>query len=194
MSKLDQFLSVIGNYVDLSNGLKESLTQHSEIVELKRNEHLFDTGSTCRNMFFLVQGTIRSYGLYDGRDVTSWFYTTPTFLTSWSSYYNEKPALDFIQATEKSVVAVFPKNILNEIYLKHPKLEHYSRGIMEKAVADMEDFYRGFMFMPAEDRYHLLISQHPNLEQRVNLGHIASFIGISQETLSRLRAQPKKED
>lgn len=78
----------------------------------------------------------------------------------------------------------FSKNDLEKLYQKHPKFEHFGRKMVEQQLANLDAFYKGYLFMTAKEQCGVLLPTFPDVTQRVNLGHIASFLGISQETLS----------
>jgi len=70
-----------------------------------------------------------------------------------------------------------------------PAFERFGRILMEEQLAFIDYYFKGVLFMTAKEKYSLLLSYFPDITQRVNLGHIASFLGITQETLSRLRSR-----
>ena len=78
---------------------------------------------------------------------------------------------------------------MEQLYQESPQFERFGRKMYEQQLAYLDAFYKGYLFMTAKERYDLLLSVFPDVTQRVNLGHIASFLGISQETLSRIRAK-----
>jgi len=89
--------------------------------------------------------------------------------------------------TEDSRIVSLSYETLHQLYADDPALQEFGRKMVEEQLVFLDYFYKGFMFMSASKKYELLLSIFPDVTQRVNLGHIASFLGISQETLSRIR-------
>lgn len=184
MNSLHQFF---GQYFQLSQEFKNALERVTTVLELKKGEIVVDTGQTCRHMYFIQEGTLRTFYVYDGREITSWFYGKDTYMTQWGSYFFEKQSTEVLEATEATKLLAIEKKDLEHLYTEFAAFEHFARIFSEEQMALMEEFYRGFMFMSAEEKYSSLLYYYPDIEQHVNLGHIASFLGISQETLSRIR-------
>ena len=121
--------------------------------------------------------------------MTSWFYREGQLFTAWSSFYKRSPSYEGVELTEDSTISALSYNHLRQLYKQHPKMQEFGREMVEEQLVFLDYFYKGFMFMSAKEKYDLLLSVFPDVTLRVNLGHIASFLGISQETLSRIRAK-----
>ncbi len=184
---IDRYVSFLGSFIRVSDELADALRNIGKEVELKRGEKVLDEGSTCRHLYFLVDGTLRTYYFHEGKDVTSWIYAPNMVVTSWKSYVFEAPSDEMMEATEATQVVKFKKSELEKVYENFPDFERAGRLHSEYSMAIIEEFYRGFMFQSAEQKLRTLVSYYPDVTQRANLGHIASFLGISQETLSRIR-------
>ena len=184
---MESLIAYISRYIKVSDNLRDALTSYFEDLTVKKNDTLLDIGSTCRHVFFLQSGTLRTFYYTDGKDVTSWFYRGQVILTSWSSYHFEKHSFESIQATENSRVLRISKSDLELLYSDFPEMERFGRLMMEEQVSHLEEFYKDFMFMNAETKYKMLLAIYPKIDQHVNINHIASFLGLTRETLSRLR-------
>ena len=110
-----------------------------------------------------------------------------TIVTSWNSFYIQQQATDYIEATEDSVIESISFQKLQLLYEKFPELERFGRLVIEEKIVGIDMFYQGFYFLSAKEKYQLLTETFPGIDQRANLGHIASMLGITQETLSRIR-------
>ena len=111
------------------------------------------------------------------------------FFTSWYSFINRKPSFEYIEALEESTVHWITKEKYERLLSSHPKFEKFGRLLVEDQMSFLDLYFKGFLFMAAKEKYDLLTSTFPEVTQKVNLGHIASLLGISQETLSRIRSQ-----
>ncbi len=181
------FLTYIKQYISLSEVAEREIKKSVFIEELPKGHVLLREGKTCERLYFIAKGTVRTYHYQDGKDITYWIYPENTVLTSWHSYILRKPASEYIETTEDAVLISLSYNQWQELYLKYPKLERFGRLILEEQMALLDDFFKGYYFLSAKEKYELLTTAFPTITQRANLGHIASMLGISQETLSRIR-------
>lgn len=157
------------------------------VEDVPKGHLLLKEGKTCERLYFIVKGTLRTYHFQDGKDITYWIYPDNTIITSWHSYILRKPSSEYIETTEDATLVSLSYNQWQDLYLKHPKIERFGRLILEEQMALLDDFFKGYYFLTAKEKYNLLIASFPTITQRANLGHIASMLGISQETLSRIR-------
>lgn len=184
---MDLLLEKIRTYTTLSNDVGDQLKEVWKERTLKKGERLLDTDHICRYLYFMKSGTLRTFYFVDGKDITSWFYQKGEFITSWSSYFSETKSFEMIEATETTTIYYIKKSDLELLYDEYPELERFGRKMIEHQITFLEEFYKGFMFMNATDKYLALLTYYPKIEQHVNLSHIASFLGLTLETLSRLR-------
>jgi len=175
--------------VPLSKEQIQILSEHAKIEQIEKNTILVREGQIARRLYILVAGTARTFYLHNGKDITSWIYKEHTPFTTWYSYLEQKPSFENIEILEDATLASFSKDTLENLYHQHPKLEHFGRKLVEQQLSFLDSFYKGYLFMSAREKYDLLLSVFPDVTLRVNLGHIASLLGISQETLSRIRAK-----
>ena len=184
---MNSFISFMKQYIDISSEIEESISICMKEESLSKGQLLLKEGNRCEQLFFITKGTVRTYSYINGKDITHWIYPENSLVTSWSSYILQKPSQEYIETTEDSILCSISYKEWQNLYLKHPILERFGRLVMEESIAHIDDFYKGYYFMPAKKKYELLVSVFPDVTQRANLGHIASMLGITQETLSRLR-------
>lgn len=186
---MEQFLSYIKRFVNVSKDLEQELISKAITKKVSKGETLLDSGGVCSDIFFIVEGTLRTYFFQNGKDITYWVYPKNYVFTSWQSYIQRKPSLEYIEATEPSEVIMIGKNHWEDLYEDYPELERFMRLLLEEQMSMLDTFYRGYYFMTAKEKYELLLEKYPDVTLRANLGHIASMLGISQETLSRIRSK-----
>ncbi|MDH7447567.1 Crp/Fnr family transcriptional regulator [Aquimarina sp. 2201CG14-23] len=186
---MNEFISYIKSYINLSPEAESEISLLALVEETPKGHLLSKEGKTCERLYFIAKGTVRTYHYQNGKDITYWIYPENTMITSWHSYMLRKPASEYIETTEDSILISLTYNQWQEIYLKYPKLERFGRLILEEQMALLDDFFKGYYFLTAKEKYELLVSVFPSITQRANLGHIASMLGISQETLSRIRGK-----
>lgn len=186
---MNEFIKYIKGYVNISTECENEISNLVLLEALDKGHLLLTEGKICKRMYFIINGTIRTYFYQKGKDVTYWIYPENTIVTSWHSYLLRKPSSEYIETTENTKMYSLTYDQWQELYLKYPELERFGRLVIEEQMALLDDFYKGYYFMTAKEKYELLTSVFPDITQRANLGHIASMLGISQETLSRVRGK-----
>ena len=182
-----ELINFIQQYISLSAEAEQTISSlfRDEIVQ--KGEVLNTAEKTCKRLYFIKKGAVRTYFYQKGKDVTHWIYPANTMVTSWYSYLAQTPAKDYIETTITSHIVSLTYAQWQELYTSFPELERFGRLLVEEQMAAIDDFYKGYYFLSAKEKYELLINAIPNITQIANLGHIASMLGISQETLSRVR-------
>lgn len=165
--------------------MHESLQQ----VVLSKNEFLVKEGKTCRNLYFLEHGALRGYYNLDGKEITHWFAFENDFVTSFHSFITGQVAVENIQLLEGSILWAISKDKLTTLLNQYHEIERLVRVAYEKYYLRLEERFVNAQFKTAAERYIELLQQAPHLLERVPLGFIASYLGISQETLSRVRSK-----
>jgi CRP-like cAMP-binding protein len=159
-----------------------------EEVVLNKNEFLLREGNVCRFLYFLQKGAARGYYLLDGKEITHWFAFEDDFVTSFFSFITRQPAVENIQMLEGSVLWSISKDTLAQLFNQFHDIERLVRIVTEKYYIRLEERFVNAHFKTASERYENLLQQAPHILERVPLGHIASYLGISPETLSRTRS------
>lgn len=186
---MEEFLAFIRTYISLSSETERTIRSIAKEVYKNKGDLIAEEGKTSKHMYFLASGVARTYLYLSGKDITHWISLENSLITSWYSYVQEKPATEYVELIEDSKLVRLSKEDWETLYQKHPELERFSRLILEEEMAVIDEFYKGYYFLTAKQKYELLISTVPQIVQRVNLGHIASMLGITQETLSRIRGK-----
>ena len=156
---------------------------------LAKNEYLVAGGKTCRHLYFLQQGALRGYYILEGKEITHWFAFENDFVTSFHSFITQQPAVENIQLLEGSILWAISKEKLAGLLNRYREIERLVRIVYENYYIRLEERFINAQFKTAAERYQNLLQQTPHMIERVPLGYIASYLGISQETLSRIRSR-----
>lgn len=186
---MEAFIEYIKQYVHLSEAAEQAILQSAVLEDVPKGHLILKEGKTCKRMYFLISGTVRVYFYQKGKDITNWIYPDHTLFTSWASFLLRKPATEYLETIETASFISLSYDDWQELYLRFPELERFGRLVVEEQIAAIDDFYKGYYFLTAKEKYNLLIDAFPSIIQRANLGYIASMLGISQETLSRIRGK-----
>jgi CRP-like cAMP-binding protein len=186
---MEQLLKHICSYYQLNPTMQELLQDCFEQVEFSKNQLLVAEGKICRNLYFLQKGAIRGFYNLEGKEITHWFAFEKDFVTSFHSFITQKPAVENIQVLENSTLWRISKDKLTSLLNEHSEIERLVRIVYENYYIRLEERFVNAQFKSATERYHDLLNQSPHIVERVPLGYIASYLGISQETLSRVRSR-----
>ncbi len=186
---MDKLLQYISSKVRLSPDARSNLTTKFQREALPQGQILIRKNRVAERLYYIESGIFRSYYDHEDKDVTSWFYMENQWMTSWHSFYAQQPSFENIEALENAVVYSITKDQMVKLVSESSQIESFMRMMAEEQVSFMDVYFKGYMFMSAKEKYDLLIATYPTIESKVKLGYIASYLGISQETLSRVRSQ-----
>lgn len=166
----------------------EDILAHFKKETIKKGTILIKEGEISNKLCFLEKGISRSYYLKeDGKDITLWFFGEGKFMTSLDSFFQQKPSLYHIEVLENCTLHTITKEKLDFLFKKHHKMEKFGRLLSIQMLTDMVNKVNAIQFQTAKEKYEYMLTEFPNIVYRVPLGDIASYLGITQETLSRIR-------
>ncbi len=183
------FFETIALICPLSIEAKKSLSEIAKVIRVSKNHLLLEEGKICEYLYFVEKGCLRGFMNLDGSLVTYWFAIEGTFATSFGSFISRQISKESILTIEDCELIAIHYNDLSVLYSQYHEFETVGRIISQQYYLQLEERTYGLQFLSAKERYDQLVIAFPSLLQRVPLGHIASYLGISQETLSRIRAK-----
>jgi CRP/FNR family transcriptional regulator, anaerobic regulatory protein len=186
---MNNLLKILSQFAMISNHIKIELMKMVVQKNLSKGELLLEQGNICKHIYILEHGLARGFYYKDTKDITSWFAFESDILTSLYSFVSQKPSFENIEILENSIVYGISYKQLQELYQKYPEFNMIGRLITEKYYIGLEERILSMQYQTAKERYKKLLENNPQLLQRASLGHIASYIGVSQETLSRIRTK-----
>jgi len=148
-----------------------------------------DSFSVCNHLYLIEKGIARAFYYKDGKDITAHFAVENGTITAIDSFIQRKKSRYNIEVLEDSEIISISHEDLQNLLKEKPAYEKYTRMFLEQIYIDLAERVEDLLFHNAKERYDKLVEKTPDLLQRVHLKHIASFIGITQETLSRIRTQ-----
>ncbi|HVM87908.1 MAG TPA: Crp/Fnr family transcriptional regulator [Puia sp.] len=186
MEQLLQFLQAIH---PLSNGLLQFLSEHLSYRELSKKEYLLHAGQTCRHICFVESGLLRCFYLHNGAEVCSWFMKEGDVIVSVESFFNQKASFESIQAIEPSCLHYISYDQLQYAYKHFPEFNFTARVLTEKYYAMSEQRLYSIRMQRAHERYANLLKNNPEIILRVPSKYIASYLGITEVTLSSIKGK-----
>jgi CRP-like cAMP-binding protein len=183
------FTEVLKENVELADELKYEIALVTEDFVFKKNEYILKQGAVCEHLYYIKKGLLRGFYTKNDKDITNWFAAEGTLATSAYSFISKKSGFEGIVAVEDTELDVISRKSLYALYSKYPSLNEIGRRIIEIYYLELEERLNALQFQTARQRYKNFLKSEGHLIQRVSLGQIASYLGITQETLSRIRNQ-----
>jgi CRP-like cAMP-binding protein len=157
--------------------------------KLPRNQNLLFAGQPVKQLFFLEEGLLRAYRIVQGKDVTHYFFPENWFATDYQSYLTGTKGELYVQAlTEVSIIG-FERADLEVLYARDLDFARLGRILAERSYLMMVARLKDFQTQDLAERYQTLINTNPRLFQLAPQKHIASYLGVAPQSLSRIKAQ-----
>lgn len=181
------FTEILNNYLELEEHIKDEINRKTDEIFFSKHELILKQGNVSRCLYYLETGLVRAYCIKDNKEITNWFSNEGTLVTSAYSFIGEKPGFESIVAMEDCKMLALSRKDLYALYDKYPALNEMGRKLIEIYFLELEERINAIHFQSAKQRYATFVKNESYLLNRVSLGHIASYLGITQETLSRIR-------
>lgn len=191
VSEMQELLEHLNNIHRLSPKSAQALLGICASQAVKKNTDLHPIGHTCRNIYFVKSGLLRIYYFKDGRDITESFQTDNSLVARADSLFDAKPSQKGIQAIEDTQLVAINSAKLFALYDDHHDIERLFRKIYEQAYVNTVERIESIQFFTAEERYRKIMENYSQVMLRIPLKFIASYLGITQVSLSRIRSKKK---
>ncbi|MEL7529915.1 MAG: Crp/Fnr family transcriptional regulator [Bacteroidota bacterium] len=156
-------------------------------LALPKQTFLLRQGEVCRDIGFVEKGAFRVYYLKDGKEINTRFVFENDYTVDYGSFLHQTPSQYFIQSLEESKLILFDQAALIDGYKRSKNWERFGRQIAEQSFLMTTARVESFLFLDGKQRYLQALELYPTLFERVPLYHIASYLGMERESLSRLR-------
>lgn len=186
----DAIVTHINKHINLTKEETDLLLSSIEVKELKKKEYLLEAEQVCYENYFVADGCLRMYLMTDkGTEQVIQFAIEDWWMTDYVSFKSVNPSGFYIQAVENTRVFAISKKVQDELFEKIPQLERYFRIVLEKAYSAQLTRIHYIFNLSGEEQYHMMNNKHPEFVQRVPQYMLASYLGITPEFLSKLRAK-----
>lgn len=157
-------------------------------VSYRKGHHLLRAGKVENSLYFIKKGIVRAYADAECGDVTFWFGREGDTAISMKSYVAGEQGYEHVELLEDCDLYVMKTDFLRDLFARDIHIANWGRKLTEIELIRTEERLISMQFKTAAERYTALMASNPDLLQRVQLGHIASYLGVTQVTLSRIRA------
>jgi CRP-like cAMP-binding protein len=192
--KMESLINYITSLRPLSTAEKVVITSHFQIGHFKEGEYIFTGGHVCNKLFFIVAGIVRMVAVNNkGVEMTHYFVGENHFCTNLASFINGTIAEDGIQCCCPAEVLTIPKPQLSDLYAKLPFMEGLIDKVHQLQLLEKIRLMNVYSGEGSAGRYRLFLREQPEIAGRVPLGHVATYLSITPQSLSRVRRQIKSK-
>ncbi|WP_348711339.1 Crp/Fnr family transcriptional regulator [Tenacibaculum sp. 190524A05c] len=189
IKEIDYIYEHFETYIKLSEELKVELANRLELKTFTKGELILNANQICTESYFIREGIVRTYFLKDGKEITEYFCSVNEWVNSPKSFMRRTTDIYFIDAIEDTIAFKLHVNDLMYLFEKFPEMERYARLSMGSVFGHLMERIASMRFTSAKERYLHFKEIYANIYPRIPLGMVASYLGITQETLSRIRSQ-----
>jgi CRP-like cAMP-binding protein len=191
---LEDLISKIKSSTTLSPKAEEYVISIAKEKSVSKGDVLIRQGQAVKNTYFVKDGCIRAYCIdKKGKEHTLQFAIKNWWISDFIAIYNNELSTLTIECISDSNIIEFNAKQLDEIYSKFPEFEAFQRKNLERHVVSLHKRILNQLQLTAPERYELFLNQYPDIEQYTPNYHIASYLGITQQSLSRIRVEKSKK-
>ncbi len=184
---MNKVFQSIARYIPLSEELKAEVQKRMVRQTFKKKELVLDADTVCKSSYFIEKGIMRLFFLKDGKEITEFFCAENEWMNSPKSFMQQITDTYYIDTVEETVA--WKLHVADLVYLfeTFPEMEKYARMDMGSTFGYIMERLAALRFASAAEKYQHFLQTYPDIHHRLPLGMVASYVGITQETLSRLR-------
>lgn len=184
---ISSLIAVLNQLYPLSPEAEQYLRDHAAACTVAKRKLLLKEGMTCEHIYFIVKGALRGFTREGQKDITTWITVENELVSSILSFYDQARSIENIQALEKCELISLTLAELETMYQRFPEFNILARKILQRYYADAEQRAYIARLTKAENKYRHFLQRHQALANRIPLKYIASYLGVTLETLSRIR-------
>jgi CRP-like cAMP-binding protein len=187
LQDISAVITVLRHFCPISKDIEDYFKQHAYPSSFAKGDLLLSAGNLCEHIYFIRKGAVRGFVKEGDRDITTWITAENEMVSSIYGLYRKQRPIENIQAIEDCEVFTMAISDLEKLYVQFPEFNVVARKLLERYYVDAEE--RAFIarLTNAENKYSLFIKRYEHLSNRIPLKYIASFLGMTLETLSRVR-------
>ncbi len=188
MNELEVKDSILSVFPKLSESSLQSILQHATYLECSKGTKLITEGKRHRYFYFILKGSVKSYHQKKSKEICLWFGFKNELISTINTFEGEA-STETIELLEDSILYCFETQAIRELAQTDIFISHWITELIIQHAKFLEERLNGLQFLTSLERYNFLIRNAPDILQKVSLTDIASFLGVSRETISRIRGQ-----
>lgn len=183
-------LKTIVEEINFSSQFLEALSQRFKSENHSKESVLLREGDLCRKVYIIQKGCLRFYYIdAEGKDITHWFSFEGDSMTELNSFFSKTPSDFYLETLEECQLLTLSLDDINILSKNFQEFSILESRLLRNFVLELGEKVKDLQFRDAKTRYLNLIKKQEDILLRVSLGHIASYLGITQQSLSRIRRQ-----
>lgn len=182
-----ELVKYIAQFMPISAEMATAITEHVQVDSFKKGDFLLKEGQTAKICYFVLKGCIRQYFVIDGEEKTTNFFTEGQPVTPYEGTYKNAPATFYLSCLEDCLLTVGSPEGEVEFFKQFPALAPARGMAVEEEWGKSQERLTSYILNSPEERYLRLLKTRPDLLDRVPQYHLASYLGITPESLSRIR-------
>jgi CRP-like cAMP-binding protein len=186
-------IDIFRQFTDFNDSELEIIMPYFEMRKFKKKAILLDIGKVSNEVFYIIKGCIRLYCEKDGEELSTYFFTENMFAGSYDSFLSKRPSKVAIETLEECEVLVLSHEAQEKLYDIFPKMNEFIRKAIEQRFVLLHDLFISYLLNSPKERYLMLQKDRPELLQRIPQHQIASFLGVTRVSLSRIRNRIAKK-
>lgn len=189
----EEFRKFVSNFSFLTPEEADTIVEHTVLKEFKKGTMLLEEGNVSKECYAVIRGCVREYFIKDGIEKTTAFFTEGQAVNSFSSYTNQVPSKHYLVCSEDCLLTVGNQSLVDQMCERIPRLTEFIRTEVEKDAGALQERMAAFMTSSPEERFTDLLENNPGLMNRVPQHQIASYLGVTPESLSRIKKRAYKQ-
>jgi CRP-like cAMP-binding protein len=180
-------IALLNHFHPIGEGVQQYLKKHVYPTSFLKGDLLLEAGQICEHIYFIKKGSVRGFIKEGDKDITTWITAENELVTSIYGLSTRRPSVENMQAIEDCEMLTLTFTDVENLYLQYPEFNIVTRKLLERYYQDAEGRAYIARLTNAENKYTHFLARYGHLSNRTPLKYIASFLGMTIETLSRVR-------
>jgi len=176
----------------VSNDELQEILLHFQSRRIEKKAIVLEVGRTAREVYFITKGCMRLFYVKEGVDISAYFFTENMFAGAYDSFITQKPSMHSIAAVEDCDVLSISHEAFHALLERDPRMNGFVRKVLEERFVSLHQLFTSHILDSPEERYRQIMEHRPDLLARVPQHQIATFLGITPVSLSRIRNRVAK--
>ena len=190
----EQFWNAVGQFVSFSPREKSIIQNHLVIRDIPKHHVLIELGQVSREAYFVNKGCLRFYYLTEeGKEITGFIFLENMFGGSLESFFSQIPSIQIVESLEASELVVLSYESLHQLFEQIPNMNVLMRKILTQRMAYAQKVVASLIMHKPEERYTTMLELRPDLVNRIPQQVLATYLGITPVSLSRIRKRIMEE-
>lgn len=188
--RMEQLISLFDSVDPLTEENKTLIRRYLSTILVSKGTYFYEAGKICRRIGYVLEGVLRVFQVEeDGREHTKYFINEGHFSVDLESFTSQQPSREYQEALTDCKLVIISYDAMNFFYSEMPNFRKIASILTERALLEKYQTKSEMFTDDAITRYSKLMARNPTIIQRIPLGFISSYLGVTQSTLSRIRKQ-----